>query len=795
MSMVVAWLLFPVILLALCVGSGLLVERLGGFRLPGALVPSVGFGTIVVLGTALTYRSATTSLATPVVVAAALAGYVVGWRRLREFALDRWAIAVGLGLFAVYAAPVVLSGQATFLGYFFLDDTSVHFAIVDQLASHGHEFGAPPSPLEATVGGYMSTGYPVGAHAGLAAVKPLVGQDVAWVYQPYLAVMLSLAGVALYAVVARVVASRPLRALAAFTAGQAGLVYAYYMQGSIKELAGVWALSTIVPLAFATLAPGRGVRRVIPIAVVAAAGLEVLSATVAPWLAPALLVVVVGVLWQLRLASRRERVVTLSLFAVLVAVAAFPIYSHLGTFVDTANNVLTKQGDLGNLLHPLDRWQVLGIWPRGDFRYQIESHQPTAYALMGIAVAAGVIGALWLVRRVALAPLLLLGTSLVVAYVLTRQGSPYANAKVMMIASPAIVLTAMLGGAALRASGLVVAGWLLALVVAGGVLWTTALAYHDADPATRSRLEELIRIDHRFAGKGPAFENEADEFVPHFLRHVRSFNPPFSPPGLAPGVPPPPAGQGRYPYDVNQVATSYLEQYRLLVLRRSPIATRPPANFRLVFSTRSYDVWQREPTPDVLEHVPIALARTEAGGVTSCTQVRSVAARAAARGARLAYVERPRTPSLIPTRARRPTDWGTVFGDPNALIQRGKGGEVAGRVDVTVPGRYRVWLQGNFDRALSIYVAGHRVGRVGPRQFGAPGSFFSVGEIQLPAGPARVRIVRPQNNLEPADGGTNRFLGPLVLDPVTDARQLRYLAPRDAGTLCGRRLDWLEVVR
>ncbi|MDX6674266.1 MAG: hypothetical protein QOH11_1684, partial [Solirubrobacteraceae bacterium] len=51
MSMVVAWLLFPVILLAVCVGSGLLVERLGGFRLPGALVPSVGFATVVVLGT------------------------------------------------------------------------------------------------------------------------------------------------------------------------------------------------------------------------------------------------------------------------------------------------------------------------------------------------------------------------------------------------------------------------------------------------------------------------------------------------------------------------------------------------------------------------------------------------------------------------------------------------------------------------------------------------------------------------------------------------------------------------
>ena len=87
------------------------------------------------------------------------------------------------------------------------------------------------------------------------------------------------------------------------------------------------------------------------------------------------------------------------------------------------------------------------------------------------------------------------------------------------------------------------------------------------------------------------------------------------------------------------------------------------------------------------------------------------------------------------------------------------------------------------------------MGRAGPRELGPPGSFVRVGATELPAGPLPVRIARPGNNLEPADGGTNRFVGPLVLDPVTDAPVLRYLAPRDAGTLCGRRLDWLEVVR
>src|SRR5437660_827312 len=127
MSMVVAWLLFPLVLLVVCGGCGLLIERVGGFRLPGALVPSVGFATVIVLGTALTYKSATAGLAPWVVAATALAGYAAGWRRLRASAPDRWAIVVGVGLFAVYAAPVVLTGKATFLGYLFLNDTAVHF--------------------------------------------------------------------------------------------------------------------------------------------------------------------------------------------------------------------------------------------------------------------------------------------------------------------------------------------------------------------------------------------------------------------------------------------------------------------------------------------------------------------------------------------------------------------------------------------------------------------------------------------------------------------------------------------
>ena len=44
--------------------------------------------------------------------------------------------------------------------------------------------------------------------------------------------------------------------------------------------------------------------------------------------------------------------------------------------------------------------------------------------------------------------------------------------------------------------------------------------------------------------------------------------------------------------------------YRTLVLRRSPLAGRPPAPYRLIWTGRYYEVWQRRPSaePSYIEH-------------------------------------------------------------------------------------------------------------------------------------------------------------------------------------------------
>ncbi len=256
--------------------------------------------------------------------------------------------------------------------------------------------------------------------------------------------------------------------------------------------------------------------------VAAVAGLDLLDLAIVPWIAPPLAVFVAVSVWRsrrvVREMSRRRLAAAAGASVVVIAALAAPILGRASTFFSVATSVLTKQNDLGNLVGQLHKWQMLGIWPSGDFRYPVTHHYQLTYALLGVAAASALLGVLWILRRRAFAPILLLvGTGVAAAYLL-RRGSPYADAKVMMIFSLTVVLMAMLGGAALYDAGRRLEGWALAAVIAGGVLWTNALAYHNLSLAPRARFAELASIGARFSGRGPAFYNLSDEFAVYFLR-------------------------------------------------------------------------------------------------------------------------------------------------------------------------------------------------------------------------------------------------------------------------------------
>jgi hypothetical protein len=796
--MILAWVLFPLVLLAVCLGCGLAVERVGGWRLPGTLIVSIGLALVIVLATLMTYRASTAPYTTAAVVLIALAGYLSSRDRLRALRPDRWALGVGLGVFAVLAAPVVLSGNATFLGYFVLNDTAVHFALIDQLLAHGRDLTVvPPSSLSAVLNSYVNTDYPIGSQVALGALRPLVGQDVAWIFQPYLATILSLGAVALYQLLDGVVRSHPLRAMCAFVAAQSGLLYAYYLEASIKELATTWIITLTVVMVLATLRGQLGLRRIIPLAIVTVAGFDVLDLAIAPWLGIPLAVFAVLALWRsrkaiARLPKRRLALASLGSLAVLAAIAS-PIIASARTFFNVATGVLAENGQLGNLVTPLVRWQMLGIWPSGDFRFPVVNHYRITYALLGIALLSAFFGAIWLVRRRAAGPLLMLVSGGIATLYLLSRASPYAEGKVLAIFSLTVVLTAMLGAAALHDAGRRLEAWGLALVLAAGVLWTNAEAYRGASVAPRQRLQELGSIGSRFSGQGPAFYNLADEFAIHFLRGLAPDDPALSAPTPRPGLAPRAPSEVRAPWDPDELQQGYVQGFRLLVLNRSPRTSRPPADFQLAYRGRYYDVWRRTASPRVLEHMPLG-SGLEPTSVPSCGAVVALATRARHENARLAYATRAPIAALVPTQAVRPDNWGEVSGDPYTLIPREEPGAISGALRVNTSGLYDVWLQGAFSERVEVRIDGREVGAPS-YQLGTPDQVISIARVYLRAGVHAVSIAAPGGGDSPGVKLFNQTIGPLMLAPAAEPEPVTEIAPSQARSLCGRSLDWIEIVR
>ena len=197
--MLVSWVVFPLVLAVLSLGCGLLLEQLTGWLLPGPLVVPAGLAVMIVAASFTTATDATAELTVPVVVFLAVAGaaFSFPWREGR---IDPWAIVAALAVFAVFAAADRgCRATPTFAGYIKLDDTATWFALTDRVMEHGRNLdGLAPSSYEATLDFNLADGYPVGAFLPLGIGAKLVGKDVAWVFQPYMALLAAMLRWSLY---------------------------------------------------------------------------------------------------------------------------------------------------------------------------------------------------------------------------------------------------------------------------------------------------------------------------------------------------------------------------------------------------------------------------------------------------------------------------------------------------------------------------------------------------------------------------------------------------------------------
>jgi hypothetical protein len=199
--------------------------------------------------------------------------------------------------------------------------------------------------------------------------------------------------------------------------------------------------------------------------------------------------------------------------------------------------------------------------------------------------------------------------------------------------------------------------------------------------------------------------------------------------------------------DLAEFDPAAVRVYRTLVLRRSPLASRPPAAYRLVWSGRIYDVWQRSTASDP--------ARLLSG--------------------RSLPIPPLRHPALIVGlgRVEHPSTWAVAAG---ALVLYPSGsGELRTSIRLTKGGCHSVWVGGSFRNRLTAVVDGRPVGS-GIGQLNNAGQYTFLGGIALAAGAHVIELRYSGDVLAPGSGGPEYGLGPLVVTA-------------DASGRCGSTLD------
>ncbi|HWT92622.1 MAG TPA: hypothetical protein VN238_06470, partial [Solirubrobacteraceae bacterium] len=748
-------------------------------------------------------------LTLPVVVVAALAGLLVGRARLRVLRPDPWLAAAALGVFAVYAAPVVLSGKPTFAGVSVLPDTAHQLSLAWMLPRFGPDVAAlPEGALQDSVGAYFASEYPMAAQAAFGTTAPFGVLDLAWLYQPFLTMIGVVGCLAVVALVAPWLESPRRRAVMAFVVAQPALVVAFALQGSIKELAGVWLIVTGVAVAAEIVRTGARPRGLLPLGVVAGAAVGALGPTGGLYFV--VMAVVFAVAWLVRQHQTGEARLGRTLLwfgaaAAVAAVACLPVLDGLGQSVSVGRDLASQDEDLGNLADPLSLFQALGVWLSGDYRFRPETALNAVLVAVTAALAIG--GAVVALRRAMWGALLLAGTGLVVSAVLLAAGSPYTDAKVLMILSPALLLLAALGASAALRSAREAPRWarvlsvVPALALTAGVVGSNALAYHDVTLAPYDRYSELLEIDERLAETGPVLVTEYDEYLKYLLRDVPgrtepewgldynddAFGGDARSDARRPSI--------KTPHDPDDLVPESIASLGFYITRRSPVASRPVGNLDLWWRGRYYEIWRRSERPEPLVHVPFGKTIFQAGGRAGCTTVERVAREAEAQDGVLRYVERRPVVPFVTGAVPLPAGWRLGGGYPGAVVPT-RAGRLESSVEIPQAGTYRIWVEGSFGRAITITVDGKRVGEVA-QEIGNPGQWFPIEVRDLPAGRHTVVVEAGRASLAPGQGGSEgdlRHVGIIDFQPVADEeRAVRTIPASRWRTLCGQWLDWIEA--
>ena len=194
---------------------------------------------------------------------------------------------------------------------------------------------------------------------------------------------------------------------------------------------------------------------------------------------------------------------------------------------------------------------------------------------------------------------------------------------------------------------------------------------------------------------------------------------------------------------------------------------RPPAPYRLAYSGRYYEVWQRPPgaARPPAGFLPLG-GSADPAALPDCAALKALAAKAPP-GARL-------------------------LAAPHAPLY----GASQGPFRLPRAGIYEAWLGGSVRSEVELSVDGRRFGAA-RHVLSEDGGFIALGSARLAAGAHRAALRFGGPDLDPgsAPGGlAPPPTGALLFTPARRRPpQLVSVSSSQAGRLCGHRWDWIEL--
>lgn len=805
-EMVLIWLVVPALLLLLSYSYGLGLSLLTRKPLNFAIATTVGFSIIIILGSLLTISTVTAPYCALIIGAIGGLGLLLSLVAYRSyFRMDYQAGIAGFITYVVFGLPVIAYGHPSWAGWIKLDDNGTFLAVTDRLMNVGRTV---PDVVLSTYDRVLQTifagsgsshfSYPVGTFMPLGVISKLTGTETAWFYQPYMSFAAGLVAMLFVLILRRYFESNVAHILISVLSVMASTLYSYVMWGAVKEIVIIVPLA-LFSLTLFTAIKSRSNKESYLFAGIGAVALFFVGGTASlGFIAP---VIFAAILVRIYSKNKALALGILGSFTLL----AIGVTYYLKTSNGALGNILIPIiGDTGNLGKPLSLAQLVGIWPSQDFRLN-PVHPLLTYPLIATAFIFTVTGIYYSLKRsLWVVPSTLMCCIAVVASSYFW-GGIWITGKAIAIASPFFILAAGVGSYEfwLR-SGKSRLRWVqemklqyvvlvLASAVGVGVVVSDFYTYKNVWLAPYSQINELRTIGKLYAGQGPALMTEYSVYgARYFLRdlsaesvsELRVHEIPMRDGNQAP--------KG-FAADIDLFNNSTIDYFNLLVLRKSPTASRPPLNYKLAWSGSHYEVWKRTPQPVVIESTLPLGSNFSPATTPSCDQVSSFLS-GLTKDERVYAAYRNKDYMINFAEGDLPPTWYPTSPFSGGVDRLGSGG-FSRTFTLDETRNYNLSIAGNFPGRLSVQVDGVQV-------FSGKSVFESntyltnpIGRVRLSAGLHTLTLLYSKPPLMSGGDSDSRF-GPIYISSQNagDVKVSRVSISKIAQ-LCTRNLDWIAIAR